>query len=103
MIHMGWVAVREFAKKSAASAASRDFLKFQAVVQSAAKHSLPGEAALATDWITTSFSHFLAERPKTNIYELILCSIFLDHKTQTPWFYCVFETFHAKKVCFYSV
>ena len=35
------VAVREFANKSAASAASRDYVKFQAVIKSAASAASP--------------------------------------------------------------
>ena len=53
-------AVREFANKSAASAASLDYVKFQAVIQSAASAASPAEAALAADWITAIFSQFLA-------------------------------------------
>ena len=53
-------AVREFANKSAASAASRDYVKFQAVIKSAASAASLAEAALAADWITAFFSQFLA-------------------------------------------
>ena len=51
---------REFANKSAASAASRDYVKFQAVIKSAASAASLAEAALAADWITAFFSQFLA-------------------------------------------
>ena len=45
--------------KSAASAASLDYVKFQAVIKSAASASLV-EAAVAADWITAVFVQFLA-------------------------------------------
>ena len=47
--------------KSAASAASPDYVKFQAVIKSAAIAQPPfAEAALAADWITAFFPQFLA-------------------------------------------
>ena len=48
-------AVRESANKSAASAASKDYVKFQAVIKSAASAASLAEAALAADWITAFF------------------------------------------------
>ena len=54
------IAVREFANKSAASAASLGYAKFQAVIKSAASAASLAEAALAADWITAFFSQFLA-------------------------------------------
>ena len=55
MVH----AVREFVNKSAASAASLDYVKFQAVIKSAASAASLAEAALAADWITAFFLQFL--------------------------------------------
>ena len=52
--------VRESANKSAASAASPDYVKFQAVIKSAASAASLAEDALAADWITAFFSQFLA-------------------------------------------
>ena len=52
-------AVREFVNKSAASTASLDYVKFQAVIKSAASAASLLEAALAADWITAFFSQFL--------------------------------------------
>ena len=49
-------AVRESVNKSAASAASPDYMKFQALA----------EAALAADWITIFFSHLLAVQAAKN-------------------------------------
>ena len=49
---------REFFNKSAASAASLDYVKFQAVIKSAASAASLTEAALAADWITTFFRNF---------------------------------------------
>ena len=51
-------AVPEFVIKSAASAASPDYVKFQAVIKSAAQPPC-AEAALAADWITAFFLQFL--------------------------------------------
>ena len=51
-------AVREFANKSAASAASPDYVKFQAVIKSAASAASLAEAVLAADWITAFFRNF---------------------------------------------
>ena len=51
-------AVREFANKSAASAASPDYVKFQAVIKSAASAASLAEAALAADWITAFLRNF---------------------------------------------
>ena len=47
--------VRESANKSAASAASPDYVKFQAVIKSAASAASLAEAALAADLITAMF------------------------------------------------
>ena len=43
------------ANKSAASAASPDYVKFQAVIKSAASAASLAEAALAADWIMAFF------------------------------------------------
>ena len=51
------------ASKSAASAASPDYVKFQAVIKSAASAASLVEAALAADWIIAFSVQFLA-RPK---------------------------------------
>ena len=45
--------------KSAASAASPNYVKFQAVIKSAASAAPPAEAVLAADWIMTFFVQFL--------------------------------------------
>ena len=52
--------------QSAASAASPDSVKFQAVIKSAASAaSIRGEAALAADWVTAFFAQcFGAQAPK---------------------------------------
>ena len=61
-------AVRELVNKSAASAASLEYVKFQAVIQSAAIAQPPlAEAALAADLIKSFFLHFLAV-PAANKY-----------------------------------
>ena len=52
---LSYNAVREFVNKSAASAASLDYVKFQAVIKSAASAASLAEAALAADWITARF------------------------------------------------
>ena len=52
--------VREFMNQSAASAASPDYVKFQAVIKSAASAASLAEAALAADLITAFFSQILA-------------------------------------------
>ena len=46
--------------KSAASAASPDYVKFQAVIKSAASAASLAEAALAADLITAIFFQFLS-------------------------------------------
>ena len=51
--------VRESVNKSAASAASLVYVKFQAVIKSAASAAALAEAALAADWITAFFVQFL--------------------------------------------
>ena len=53
-------AVREFADKSAASAASPEYVKFQAVIKSAASAASLAEAALAADLFTAFFCNFWA-------------------------------------------
>ena len=53
-------AVRESANKSAASAASPDYVKNQAVIKSAASAASLAEATLAADLITAFFLQFLA-------------------------------------------
>ena len=53
-------AVREFVNKSAASAASLDYVKFQAVIKLAASAVSLAEAALAVDLITALFLQLLA-------------------------------------------
>ena len=49
-------AVREFAHKSAAFAASPDYLKFQAVIKSAASAASLRGGRASGDWITAIFS-----------------------------------------------
>ena len=64
-------AVRGSANKSAASAASPDYVKFQAVIKSAASAASLAEAALAADWITAPFLQFLAA-PAAKKYQKIV-------------------------------
>ena len=56
MVHVRQLfGVRESMNKSAASAGSRDYVKFQAVIKSAAGAASLAEAALVADWITACF------------------------------------------------
>ena len=71
-------AVRESANKSVASAASPDYAEFQAVIKSPAFAASLAEAALAADWITSFFSHFLAVLAAQQTVKKVWKIAFLD-------------------------
>ena len=60
--------------KSAASAASGDYVKFQAVISRLLAQPPLAEAVLATDWITAFLSQFLAALAAKNIKKIIKIS-----------------------------
>ena len=77
-------AVREFANKSAASPASPDYVKIQAVIKSAASAASLAEAALAADWITAFFSQFLAALAAKKYQKIVKISDSVRRKFSMP-------------------
>ena len=77
--------VQEVVNKSAASAASPDSVKFQAVIKSAASAASLAEAALAADLITSFFSQFLAALAAKKIQKIVKISDSEELRVQILW------------------